>query len=551
MRISSDHVSSDLEEDVGNQHSFLEREFSRDLPGTHHAFGTYELPNCFGVENFSSEFDYEEMTLDQDAIDTTLVAEKKAKTEISNEMLQGTDGKTDHSAGSVECPSGRCDIKATRNEAGAIKKAPSSETIGGKTYSPQSESTEGRDFATDRQDMHLDRCSLPESCAGDDFSQLDQMTVRKLQDAFRNMFGRETKIRDKQWLKRRILFGIRNSGEANKPLNSLGLIASSNVNEGRRMPISGMGSCELSPYSPKLTPKRDTKVFKKLKESASDSSAKCSSEGSEIGIGHSKEDKDFSAVKGKRAHKPPRRYIEETIKVNPRKISKKSGVSCKRTRDRLVDEKLLHKSREDKINTDAPSALRAGSFDGCIQVPFGLPVEEENTSETASFKPQVADSTPKGHCPIVSNPKQKPDNPPAEVQIIPMRPPAKAQIISKRLPPKLHVFIPQEEPMAGSSMQKGMRRRKHYISWTLSEVMRLIEGVSYLGVGKWSKIKRLLFATSKHRTSVDLKDKWRNLVKAGAHLRRKKKGLQSRKQFSHQAPESVLRRVRELAESHE
>lgn len=54
-------------------------------------------------------------------------------------------------------------------------------------------------------------------------------------------------------------------------------------------------------------------------------------------------------------------------------------------------------------------------------------------------------------------------------------------------------------------MQKGRRRRKHHMPWTLSEVMKLIEGVSHLGVGRWSKIKRLLFSSSKHRTSVDLK----------------------------------------------
>lgn len=59
----------------------------------------------------------------------------------------------------------------------------------------------------------------------------------------------------------------------------------------------------------------------------------------------------------------------------------------------------------------------------------------------------------------------------------------------------------------GNSTQKGNSRRKHHISWTLSEVMKLVEGVSEYGVGRWTEIKRLQFASSSHRTSVDLKVK--------------------------------------------
>ena len=53
--------------------------------------------------------------------------------------------------------------------------------------------------------------------------------------------------------------------------------------------------------------------------------------------------------------------------------------------------------------------------------------------------------------------------------------------------------------------QKGRSRRKHHMLWTLSEVMKLIEGISRYGVGRWTEIKRVLFSTSTHRTSVDLK----------------------------------------------
>lgn len=52
---------------------------------------------------------------------------------------------------------------------------------------------------------------------------------------------------------------------------------------------------------------------------------------------------------------------------------------------------------------------------------------------------------------------------------------------------------------------KGGTRRKHHRAWTLSEVMRLVEGVSRCGAGRWSEIKRLAFASCAYRTSVDLK----------------------------------------------
>lgn len=52
---------------------------------------------------------------------------------------------------------------------------------------------------------------------------------------------------------------------------------------------------------------------------------------------------------------------------------------------------------------------------------------------------------------------------------------------------------------------KGGMRRKHHRAWTLVEVIKLVEGVSKCGTGRWSEIKRLSFASYSYRTSVDLK----------------------------------------------
>lgn len=51
----------------------------------------------------------------------------------------------------------------------------------------------------------------------------------------------------------------------------------------------------------------------------------------------------------------------------------------------------------------------------------------------------------------------------------------------------------------------GGMRRKHHRPWTLSEVIKLVEGVAKHGAGRWSEIKRLAFASYSYRTSVDLK----------------------------------------------
>ncbi|XP_063948715.1 uncharacterized protein LOC108217251 isoform X2 [Daucus carota subsp. sativus] len=89
--------------------------------------------------------------------------------------------------------------------------------------------------------------------------------------------------------------------------------------------------------------------------------------------------------------------------------------------------------------------------------------------------------------------------------------------------------------------------RKHKV-WTIAEVRDLIDGVSQYGVGKWTEIKKLLFSSSAHRTPVDLKDKWRNLIKAScAEEQRKKEDKKGRNQPWRPLPKSILRRVRELA----
>jgi len=48
-------------------------------------------------------------------------------------------------------------------------------------------------------------------------------------------------------------------------------------------------------------------------------------------------------------------------------------------------------------------------------------------------------------------------------------------------------------------------KEKFFWRWMLPEVVKLVDGVTQYGVGRWSEIKKELFATSADRTSVDLK----------------------------------------------
>ncbi|XP_073289411.1 uncharacterized protein [Primulina huaijiensis] len=96
--------------------------------------------------------------------------------------------------------------------------------------------------------------------------------------------------------------------------------------------------------------------------------------------------------------------------------------------------------------------------------------------------------------------------------------------------------------------EEASGRRKHHRLWTISEVRKLIDGVSQFGVGSWSRIKKLFFSTSSHRTSVDLKDKWRNLLKAsGIHEQSEREGEKKRNMAWRPLPKPILHRVCELA----
>ncbi|KDP29137.1 hypothetical protein JCGZ_16526 [Jatropha curcas] len=103
--------------------------------------------------------------------------------------------------------------------------------------------------------------------------------------------------------------------------------------------------------------------------------------------------------------------------------------------------------------------------------------------------------------------------------------------------------------------KKSNDRRKHQRMWTLSEVTKLIDGIAQYGTGRWTDIKKLLFSSSAYRTPIDLRDKWRNLLRASSAQKQKLK--QNKKEVEQKLnhairplPKPVIRRIRELASLH-
>ncbi|KAJ6835604.1 telomere repeat-binding protein 5-like [Iris pallida] len=68
-------------------------------------------------------------------------------------------------------------------------------------------------------------------------------------------------------------------------------------------------------------------------------------------------------------------------------------------------------------------------------------------------------------------------------------------------------MTPVHKPRRSELVQRRIRR-----PFSVSEVEALVEAVEKLGSGRWRDVKIRAFDNAKHRTYVDLKDKWKTLV---------------------------------------
>ncbi|KAJ8532836.1 hypothetical protein K7X08_015725 [Anisodus acutangulus] len=211
----------------------------------------------------------------------------------------------------------------------------------------------------------------------------------------------------------------------------------------------------------------------------------------------------------KRVRKPTRRYIDESSDLNATRSRKRAEVStsASESKNKLLRVKCQKKSRAESMEMELfpeESSCKA------IQVPFASLVNEECDERHASDAIQV----PKPH-------------------------------------KEATAVKPKDVAIAPKNLDQDGARRKHHRLWTVSEVRKLIDGVAQYGVGRWSHIKKLYFLSSVHRTPVDLKDKWRNLLKASYLQKQSKTTEKGKHNLSWRPlPKSVLHRVSELANMH-
>ncbi|GAB4842618.1 hypothetical protein Ancab_012593 [Ancistrocladus abbreviatus] len=391
---------------------------------------------------------------------------------------------------------------------------------------------------------------------------LDKYTIRELQETFRATFGRETSVKDKQWLKRRIAMGLTNScnvsvtsfiikdkklvikdsEESCKKVDAENSVAETVSDDGNRLPVS---------YENEM---KGTKIGGNLGDSSAERDCKS-------------DDPNEQKV-AKRVRKPTRRYIEELSDMDTRDY-------CERL---ISPAKRLGQSKSCSQSTASHAPVRSNvvimrhdSLGGSgVRVPFVSRVRrcrprKSIISLTRFQTSGIGMATKWDENPIQgcdSQLEKQSGDKIVEVRSAPSEDPAVGEVKKEQ---QLTTSVPEvcvdEEPKhvvssgnnsddnaATVATAKGGFRRKHHRAWTLSEVVKLVEGVSRFGAGRWSEIKRLSFASYSYRTSVDLKDKWRNLLKASFANVPPEKGVNARKNTTMPIPAAILLKVRELAE---
>ncbi|KAL6979360.1 hypothetical protein U1Q18_021025 [Sarracenia purpurea var. burkii] len=440
---------------------------------------TFSQHRCFNFEEFSN-FEYGSINVDIDALDSNLNLCEKAKEEFSiYEVLGGTDATALHRKSflsdacedyllDTELDDENSDLNTIQGpcvgKLGFVSKAMIS---GGSGCSD-----EISEFTT---------ASIPVVQASYlDSTLLDKMTIDELHETFRNMFGCETTAMDKQWLKRHLTFGLKN------------MLVPGNENQGRKI-SQRSDQCYRSmstPFTGVFNFKRKPRAqhVNRERHDNRDSLKALCSENRKVVYGFSELGKKENVhVTSKRSRKPTRRYIEESVEQNSRNQRRRCSISTSCSRDKILHNGSSKQNCHEGFEAN-PLLCRKAPFKGaCIQVPFGQPVRSGCLKKRVHKIEGCNDGRLLG------------SNLDSDMESVSTKSPDDAS---------------EDDYSTGNKNQKGKCRRKHHMYWSVSEVLKLVEGVSMYGVGRWTEIKKLLFHSSANRTSVDLKDKWRNLLRA-------------------------------------
>eukprot|EP00873_Tetraselmis_striata_P005472 jgi/Tetstr1/425736/TSEL_016156.t1 len=105
-----------------------------------------------------------------------------------------------------------------------------------------------------------------------------------------------------------------------------------------------------------------------------------------------------------------------------------------------------------------------------------------------------------------------------------------------------------DEVVDDEGKSKGKNHNPWYRFWTLEETQALVDGVDKCGGGKWADIKKLSFSAIDKRSAVDLKDKWRNLIRI-AMLPAEQVKLDKKREAT--CPPELLQQVRDISKREE
>ncbi|XP_071741965.1 uncharacterized protein [Rutidosis leptorrhynchoides] len=397
--------------------------------------------------------------------------------------------------------------------------------------------------------------SNPDFCKPNGDICLDNLTVRELQATFKTTLGKETNVKDKQWLKRKILMGLSSSCDVSATNHYI--VENNKVKKKGKIQELNNKDENLNEVSQTIQMEDD---FSGNRKSVQSSMSKY-----HIAV----EDDDNHA--SKRVRKPTKRYIEvsesDSLEYSGRPVSSvKSSGHGTRNRVRSIHNiqpvRRHFVTRHDSlggfgVKIPYVSRIRRGrprenfmslmKFQSCgmgnTSKPVNKALDEQDRLSDHEIENHELKTTPTTgwvQQPLI---KEAGEHEQYSEQSGELNNDSDEGLVDS------YSEDDSDDSILTVPTAKGGMRRKHHRPWTLNEVVKLVEGVSRYGAGRWSEIKKIAFATCSHRTSVDLKDKWRNLLRVSfTQLHADKEVQNSKKHASTPIPIPILLRVRELAE---
>ncbi|XP_030490750.2 uncharacterized protein LOC115707062 isoform X2 [Cannabis sativa] len=355
---------------------------------------------------------------------------------------------------------------------------------------------------------------------------LDNLSIKELHEFFKATFGRETTVKDKLWLKRRITMGLTNSCDVatttftikdNKLVNKENEESCKNAEGSVELEVETINNSNNSPTNCDAQMEDHNFVSgKRFNES--------------VEFDFETEDLHAEQRAAKRVRKPTKRYIEELSEAESRDYSPKVHSSAKHVGFGSTSPKSCLRPVKSVSFNERIMLTRLDSLGGSgVQVPCVSRIRRSRPRKNIKALMLTSDAENDKQCSAIDRVQTG--------KTLGLKQTDSSEDTS-------------DDNITTVPTVKGGMRRKHHRAWTLVEVMKLVEGVSKCGAGRWSEIKRLAFASYSYRTSVDLKDKWRNLLKASFAQSPPDDGMNSRKHASVPIPAPILLRVRQLAEMH-